>query len=249
MYISMKQELLMSGFTIVQDVFSTEEIERISHAIDKAVTLNPIIQKSADLFAIRQFFSEVPAALEILSASKLPSLIADYFGSDYFIVKSIYFDKPPASNWFVSYHQDLTISVDRRMEISGFDFWTVKQNQFYVRPPLAILEDNFTVRIHLDSTTKENGALKVIPGSHLKGVLRSEDIRSSMRDEVDCEVPKGGIMLMKPLLMHSSGRTTNERRRRVLHIEYSRQTLPHPLNWAEKSFASGKQVTSELSLQ
>ncbi|RZK12924.1 MAG: phytanoyl-CoA dioxygenase, partial [Flavobacterium sp.] len=42
------------------------------------------------------------------------------------------------------------------------------------------------------------------------------------------------IMLMKPLLLHSSGRTTNDRQRRVIHIEFSTQELPTELNWAER---------------
>lgn len=41
-------------------------------------------------------------------------------------------------------------------------------------------------------------------------------------------------MLMKPLLLHSSSRTLNNNRRRVIHIEFSSITLPEELNWAEK---------------
>ena len=87
-------------------------------------------------------------------------------------MKSIYFDKPAGSNWFVSYHQDLTISVNAKIDLGGFGPWTVKQDQYAVQPPLQILENNFTIRIHLDDTDENNGALKVIPGSHLKGVCR-----------------------------------------------------------------------------
>jgi len=41
-------------------------------------------------------------------------------------------------------------------------------------------------------------------------------------------------MLMKPLLLHSSGRTVNNNQRRVVHIEFSRQPLPDGLQWAEQ---------------
>jgi hypothetical protein len=40
---------------------------------------------------------------------------------------------------------------------------------------------------------------------------------------------------MKPLLLHSSSRTTNHKKRRVIHIEFSNQELPTALKWAEKS--------------
>lgn len=86
-------------------------------------------------------------------------------------MKSIYFDKAAKSNWFVAWHQDLTISVDKRVGIAGFGPWTIKKNQFAVQPPIGLLKDNFTIRIHLDNTTSQNGALRVIPESQKKGDL------------------------------------------------------------------------------
>ena len=127
-------------------------------------------RKSKDLFAIRQFFKEVPDAAPLVISDKLKSVIEEMFGKSFFVVKSIYFDKPSESNWFVAYHQDLTISVDKKAEVDGFGPWTVKQNQYAVQPPLPILESNFTIRIHLDDTDENNGALRVVPRSHSKGV-------------------------------------------------------------------------------
>ena len=67
---------------------------------------------------------------EVLQPLVKNDIIQNLFGGNYFAVKSIYFDKPESSNWFVAYHQDLTISVDQKMELNGFGPWTVKQNQF-----------------------------------------------------------------------------------------------------------------------
>jgi ectoine hydroxylase-related dioxygenase (phytanoyl-CoA dioxygenase family) len=92
----------------------------------------------------------------------------------------------------------------------------------------------FTMRIHLDDTDENNGALKVIPGSHLKKVYRAETIDWSVEKETICSVPKGGIMVMKPLLLHASGRTVNGLNRRVLHIEFCNRELPAPLLWTER---------------
>jgi ectoine hydroxylase-related dioxygenase (phytanoyl-CoA dioxygenase family) len=170
----------------------------------------------------------------LIFSDQLKELISGIFGNGYFVVKSIYFDKPEQSNWFVAYHQDLTISVDRRIELEGYGPWTVKQQQFAVQPPLAILEDNFTIRIHLDDTNENNGALKVIPQSHLAGIYRAAQIDWNETTETVCSVQKGGIMLMHPLLLHASGRTTNNTKRRVIHIEFSRQQLPDGLGWSEQ---------------
>jgi ectoine hydroxylase-related dioxygenase (phytanoyl-CoA dioxygenase family) len=156
------------------------------------------------------------------------------FGDKYFTVKSIYFDKPQSSNWYVSYHQDLTISVDKKVEVDGFGFWTTKHNQFSVQPTLDILQNIVTIRIHLDYTDENNGALKVVSKSHRQGIYRPETIDWTKEKEEVCSVEKGGVMLMKPLLLHSSGRTTNNQQRRVIHIEFSNIELPKELNWSER---------------
>ncbi len=229
-----QQEIDELGFMIIDDIFNQEEIDEMISVISWTDITKPTFRKSADLFAIRQFLKEVPATFPLIFNKKLKQLIKNIFGDDYFITKSIYFDKPEKSNWFVSYHQDLTISVDSRKHISGFGPWTVKQNQFAVQPPLHYLENNFTVRVHLDDTDEGNGALKVIPASHLKGVYRAETIDWSAEREVSCNVKKGGVMMMRPLLLHASNRTTNNEKRRVIHIEFSNLVLEKGIHWAEE---------------
>jgi ectoine hydroxylase-related dioxygenase (phytanoyl-CoA dioxygenase family) len=229
-----KRDIAEKGFSIIPDVFSVEELTTIQNLLNNTDTSSPSFRKTADLFAIRRFFKEVPAAENILLTDKFVSLIEQIFGSGYFLVKSIYFDKPGTSNWFVSYHQDLTISVDKKEEIKGFGPWTVKQDQFAVQPPVEILENIFTIRIHLDDTNKDNGALRVIPGSHRKGIYRPEIINWNTETEISCSVPAGGIMIMKPLLLHASNRTANQSRRRVVHLEFSDRELPSSLKWAER---------------
>lgn len=223
-----------TGFVTINNVFSEGKIGKILQLINQADSSRKTFRKSADLFAIRQFLKEVPAIVKLILNDEFKLLIHDLFGWGYFIVKSIYFDKPEQSNWFVSYHQDLTISVDRKVELDDYSKWTVKQDQFSVQPPLDILKQIYTVRIHLDDTDENNGALKVVPTSHLKGVYRAEDIDWSNETEHICDVPRGGVMIMKPLLLHSSSRTTNNNKRRVIHIEFCNQELHDELKWVER---------------
>jgi len=49
-----------------------------------------------------------------------------------------------------------------------------------------------------------------------------------------CEVKKGGVLIMKPLILHASKRTENQKNRRVIHVEFTDQELPNGLNWNEK---------------
>jgi ectoine hydroxylase-related dioxygenase (phytanoyl-CoA dioxygenase family) len=229
-----KNNILENGFTIFRDIFSEEDIDKISDHIQNIDTSKETFRKSEDLFAIRQFLKEIPGINELIFNDKIKAIIKEIFGEKYFVVKSIYFDKPEKSNWYVAYHQDLTISVDKKLQLENFGPWTTKQNQFAVQPPLNILENIFTIRIHLDDTDEHNGALKVVPKSHAKGIYRSETIDWNMETKEICNVEKGGIMIMKPLLLHGSNRTTNGKKRRVIHIEFSDRELPEGLNWAER---------------
>lgn len=242
-------EINSEGFAIINNVYSKNEIENIISVIESCTeskTKNVTFRKSEDLFAIRQFHKEIPETLPFIFNQHLKNIIASNFGKGYFITKSIYFDKPKKSNWFVAYHQDLTISVNKKIEAANFENWTVKQNQFAVQPPKEILEDNFTIRIHIDTTTQHNGALKVINNSHSKGILRVENLNFEKEKETICEVEKGGIMIMKPLLFHASNKTTNNERRRVIHLEFSKQQLPERLEWSEKTILEDSSLNKML---
>lgn len=222
----------IKGYTIIENIFTSEEVSLIAEMIIRVNSSKPTFRKTNDLFAIRQVLKEIPEIQPLIFNVKLNAIIAEYFGRDYFVVKSIYFDKPENSNWFVAWHQDLTISVDKKLNLPGFGPWTIKQDQYAVQPPLNILENIFTIRIHLDDTDEMNGALRVIPGSHLKGVQRPSSNGSNNEEEI-CRVGSGGIMIMRPLLLHASNRTTSGKGRRVIHIEFSNSRLPAGLAWAE----------------
>jgi ectoine hydroxylase-related dioxygenase (phytanoyl-CoA dioxygenase family) len=222
-----------NGFAIINEIYSPEEVGNIIKLIDGANTDKPTFRITNDLFAIRQFLNELPEIQPLVFNTALRAIIQQY-GQGYFAVKSIYFDKPGLSNWFVAYHQDLTISVDQKINLPGYGPWTVKHNQFAVQPPLDMLQRNFTIRIHLDDTNQDNGALNVIPGSHLKGIYRPENIDWTIEKEAICSVNAGGVMVMSPLLLHASSRTVNNQKRRVIHIEFSNTELPAGLNWSER---------------
>ena len=102
-----------------------------------------------------------------------------------------------------------------------------------MQPPVEVLERMLTVRIHLDDADERNGALRVIPDSHRLGRLNADQIAGlrEERDETLCAAAAGDALLMRPLLLHASGRSTNDRPRRVLHLEYAGHDLPSGLEW------------------
>ncbi|MCC6371643.1 MAG: phytanoyl-CoA dioxygenase family protein [Bacteroidia bacterium] len=230
---SLKAEISKNGFACLPPIYSSEKVDEMLDCIGAAVSAGQAFRKTEDVFAIRCFLREVPGISDLIFTAEMKTMIRQNFGENYFVIKSIYFDKPPTSNWFVSYHQDLSISIKEKAETPGYSRWTVKPGYFNVQPPVSVLESVYTLRIHLDETDGQNGALKVIKGSHKNGILRPEKNTHWNGEEVTCNVQRGGIMVMKPLLFHSSGRTTNGLRRRVIHLELSNTNLPAPLQWQE----------------
>lgn len=228
-----KSELDQFGFAIVDALYTEKEILDICLAIEEVSRNNDNIQESNDLYAIRQLIGTVPQLKSLIFNESFKKMMSVHFESAYFLTKAIYFDKPSESNWFVSYHQDLSISVKEKVETEGYRNWTFKKGQFGVQPPVEILNSTVTIRIHLDDTDKNNGALRVIPKSHLKGVIRLDVGGIPIHEEICCEVKRGGAMLMKPLTLHASSKTTNGQRRRVIHLEFNNQHLQAPLHWLE----------------
>jgi ectoine hydroxylase-related dioxygenase (phytanoyl-CoA dioxygenase family) len=231
-----KKELINNGFSILDDVYSTSEIEEIIKCIENQKKEGETFLKSTELFAIRQLLNTIPNLKKLLFNKNLIELLSTLFDSTFFLTKAIYFDKPKESNWFVPYHQDISISVNKKLNLKGYKNWTFKKGQYGVQPPNKILEDTITVRVHLDKTDSNNGALKVIPNSHLNGVIRINSNEFNTNNEQFCEVEKGGIMLMKPLLFHASNRSDNSNKRRVIHLEFNKRDLPDPLEWLEYSY-------------
>ena len=228
------QQFEEEGFAIFPGVYGPAEIQLLNSVIDDYIAKQVPLNTQPDLFAIRNLLGEIPGLAGPLFNEKFRNLIEANFGKNYFCVKGIYFDKPPLSNWLVSWHQDLMISVDARQEISGFGPWSEKKGIKAVQPTRNFLENIVTARIHLDDCDVSNGALKVVPGSHRMGILQTEEIRMLDKKVAVCEVPGGGVHLMKPLLLHSSSKSEAKKHRRVIHLEFASQELPGGLKWKER---------------
>jgi ectoine hydroxylase-related dioxygenase (phytanoyl-CoA dioxygenase family) len=93
----------------------------------------------------------------------------------------------------------------------------------YSHAPRPALEQVLALRIHLDDSTSVNGPLRVIPSTHCSGVLTDSEIQeyASKSQEVECRVAAGGVIAMRPLVIHASSKSENYLPRRVLHIEYA----------------------------
>ena len=154
-------------------------------------------------------------------------------GTDCFVTRAILFDKTQRANWKVPWHQDLTIAVRERKDCPGFGAWSVKAGIVHVQPPAEVLERMLAVRVHLDECGPQNGPVRVLPGSHRGGRLTAADIEARREQvaAVDCPVPRGGVLIFRPLIFHASSPATVPSHRRVVHFEFAVGGLPEGLQW------------------
>ncbi|HEX8659964.1 MAG TPA: phytanoyl-CoA dioxygenase family protein [Hymenobacter sp.] len=222
------------GFVVLPKLYEPAEVAALLQCIESAPACGPNFRRSQAVFAIRNLLGEVPALGPLLDTAPLRAMLAQLFPEGCQLVKAIYFDKPALSNWLVAWHQDLMINVDGRTELPGFGPWTSKPEGASVQPPVAVLESLCTIRIHLDDCDASNGALKVVAGTHRQGVLLPAALPALTPAARVCAVPAGGAMLMRPLLLHASNRSTSPWPRRVVHLEFTSEELPVGLRWRER---------------
>jgi len=139
-----------------------------------------------------------------------------------------YFEKSRAGNWLAPMHQDLALPVAERIDHPELRGWSEKEGGLFVQPPDRFLAAMVAVRIHLDPCGPDDGPLRVAPGSHRLGRIDPETIAAVRRDapEVACHVDRGAALVMKPLLLHASSRSTGTGLRRVLHFLFAPRDYP-----------------------
>ena len=210
------------GFSVIEGVFEKHRVFSVTDSLKFAIGKD---------YGLRRLLEVVPAVRQLCWEASIRNLVEPILGEKAFPVRGIFFDKNPQANWGVPWHQDVTIAVKQRIDTSGFTPWTIKDGVHHVQPPIPILERMLTLRIHLDDTPTDNAPLQVIPGSHRHGLLKPETIESLKGSAVSCLVPCGGVLAMKPLLVHSSRPAQKPTHRRVIHIEFAAEELPGGLEW------------------
>lgn len=221
------------GFTIIDNVIGVDVINEILNDLESIRTDAAISQRAGKAFGIRNLLNLLPSSRALANSPRLISFARPILADGARVVRGIYFDKNPTANWKVAWHQDLTIAVRQQAAVDGYGSWSIKAGIHHVQPPVSVLERMLTIRLHLDDTDEFNGALHVLPGSHKCGRLEAKAIQEwrEKREPVICPVAKGGVMLMRPLLLHASSQSLHPTNRRVLHFEYSSFNLPNEIAW------------------
>jgi ectoine hydroxylase-related dioxygenase (phytanoyl-CoA dioxygenase family) len=203
------------GFTIIPDVVAPEGVGRLVDVLSQT-----------NLARSRAGLRHAMRLASVAASARDPGLLGiarEILGGEAFPFRATLFDKSPTANWLVVWHQDTALPLRERRETPGWGPWSVKDGVNYAHAPANALTQVLALRVHLDDSTADNGPLRVLPGTHTLGVLTDDAIHelSTQVAAVDCLVPRGGVLAMRPLIVHASSKSLVQNPRRVLHIEYS----------------------------
>jgi ectoine hydroxylase-related dioxygenase (phytanoyl-CoA dioxygenase family) len=203
------------GFAIIPSVLADPDISKLEQTFASAD-----VRRSKA--GVRHALKHSPVA-EMAHDERLLEIARRVLGTGAVPFRATLFDKSPNSNWLVVWHQDTALPLCERHETPGWGPWSVKDGVIYAHAPTAALAQVLALRIHLDNSTADNGPLRVLPATHKMGVL-SDDAIHKLAEEVtnvDCLVPRGGVLAMRPMIVHASSKSRSEMSRRVLHVEYA----------------------------
>ena len=222
-----KESIAENGFAVLPDVIHAASLDHLMHQL---LRLAPQRSRAGVRHALG-----LPPVAELARSSQMIELAREVLGSAAFPFRATLFDKSPAANWLVVWHQDTALPLRERMDVSGWGPWSVKEGVDYAHAPAAALSEVLALRVSVDDSNAENGPLRVLPRTHTMGVLSDDRIHdlAAHITPVECLARCGGVVAMKPLVVHASSKSQSERPRRVLHIEYAAsESIASPLRLA-----------------
>lgn len=204
-----------TGFAILPALFSREYLDQLLHDIDES---SPRRSRAG----IRHALS-LPPVTAVAQEPQMIELARQVLGSEAFPFRATLFDKSPTANWLVVWHQDTALPLRERIDQPGWGPWSIKEGIDYAHAPAIALNQVLALRVSCDDSTLVNGPLRVLPGTHALGVLSDDTLHelSTQIAPVDCVAPKGGVVAMRPLVVHASSKSQTGMPRRVLHVEYA----------------------------
>ena len=203
------------GFAVIPEVLGHKDIDVLIEVLSRA-------ELPRSRAGVRHAM-KLPAVSAVARDSRLLEIAQGILGGGAFPFRATLFDKSPTANWLVVWHQDTALPLQERRETPGWGPWSMKDGVIYAHAPASALSQVLALRLHLDDSTAKSGPLRVLPGTHVLGVLTDDEIHelSTRVAPVECLVPIGGVLAMRPLIVHASSKSQSNAPRRVLHIEYA----------------------------
>lgn len=203
-------------------VHTPEEVQRNRAAFD--AMLAAFRAEGKDAYAINGFHDRCATIWDMAVNPRILDLVQDLIGPDIVVWGTHFFCKMPGDGKAVAWHQDAT-------------YWPLTPTR------------TVTAWIAIDDADLGNGAMQVIPGSHLHGALpvrpsRPED-RNVLYEQADgwerfgtpasFDWRAGQCTLHSDLLLHGSQPNESDRRRCGLTVRYAAAEVRSWAGWNDRA--------------
>lgn len=202
------------GYWLKENVFSTEECNELVSFFDK-------LEKRGKAGA--RNLMAYPCVSAVAQDSRLLSFCEELTSKELIPYKATLFLKTGKSNWLVTFHQDTALPVGGKITEEGWGPESIKQGVTFTHAPTWALSKILALRVQLDDSASLNGPLRVIPGTHRERLLTDNHFVDALQsaEPIECLTKRGGVIAMRPLILHASSKSLTDLPRRVLHIEYA----------------------------
>lgn len=196
------------GYLLPFRIFTTQEMAEIRRYFDR--TLERALQEGRDSYSIRRWQNRSQVVWDIATHPLILDYVEDLLGPNFVAWGTHFFCKLAGDGKTVSWHQDAS-------------YW-----------PLTPAH-SVTVWLAIDDSDRENGCMRVIPGTHALGhlafdmsgtdensVLPQKVVNAEDYGEPVCfELQAGEFSLHNDMLVHGSEPNDSTRRRCGLTIRYA----------------------------
>lgn len=197
------------GFLVPFTIFEGEQVQTNRQYFENLMDQVLQADDGRDAYSINGYQSTCRGLYDLCVNEKILDLVEDIIGPDIVCWGAHYFCKLPGDMKQVSWHQDAV-------------YWPLTPSK------------TVTAWLAIDDSDRENGAMRVIPGTHRRGPLEkrkteSEDNNVLTETIIDpdqygppasLEMKAGQISLHSDLLVHGSEPNPSTRRRGGLTIRY-----------------------------
>lgn len=197
-----------NGYLIgLPPIYTPEEMQRINAELPELLKLLHPGETAKD---IREWHETSTYLYEIVMNPKIHDLVEGIIGPNFYCWASSFFIKEPFTKSTVGWHQDAY-------------YWPMEPH------------NTVTVWLAFDNVDEENGAMKLIPGSHKAGLIKHQrrdktdsiltlELESGTFNEdaaVQLTLKAGEVSLHNDRAVHGSPANPSPRRRAGLTIRYS----------------------------
>lgn len=217
------QQFNENGYICPLDVFSDDEISKHREYFNQL--MDKVLAEGGNSYSINGWHTRSAGIHDLVTDGRISDYVQDLLGKDLICWGTHYFCKLPGEEKQVSWHQDAS-------------YWPLSPSK------------TVTVWLAIDDASVENGAMTVIPKSHLHGQIAFE--RSTAEEKnvlgqtvidpeqyggspVPFEMKAGQLSLHSDLLLHGSEPNTSDRRRCGLTMRFVPPEVKAANNWNQRA--------------